>query len=70
MDESIRRLYRSETDRMLFGVCGGLGDYLRIDPTIVRLLCVALFFLTGPGVVVAYLVFALVVPEAASEESA
>lgn len=69
MDETVRRLYRSETDRMLFGVCGGLGEYLRLDPTIVRLLVVALAFLTGPAVVIAYLVFALVVPEAPTEES-
>jgi phage shock protein C len=32
----MRNLYRSETDKMLGGVCGGLGAYLRIDPTFVR----------------------------------
>lgn len=70
MEEPVRRLYRSQSDRMLFGICGGLGEYLRIDPTIVRLLLVALVLLTGPAVVVAYLAFALVVPEAPSEQGA
>jgi phage shock protein C len=55
---------------MLFGVCGGLGGYLAIDPTIVRLLALALLFTTGTGVFIAYLVFALVVPEATIEETA
>lgn len=55
---------------MLFGVCGGLGEYLAIDPTIVRLLVLASLFITGPGVFIAYLVFALVVPEAPVQESA
>lgn len=64
MNESIQRLYRSRDDRMLFGVCGGLGEYLRVDPTLIRLIVVALIFMTGPGVFIAYLIFALVVPEA------
>lgn len=64
MNESIQRLYRSRDDRMLFGVCGGLGEYLRVDPTLIRLIVVALIFMTGPGVFIAYFIFALVVPEA------
>ena len=67
--DDIRRLYRSQTERMLFGVCGGLGQYLTVDPTIVRLVFIALAFATGPGALIAYLVLALVVPEAPMPEA-
>jgi phage shock protein PspC (stress-responsive transcriptional regulator) len=39
-EKNIRRLTRSRTERMIGGVCGGLGAYLEIDPTLVRLLFV------------------------------
>ena len=38
-----RQLYRSDTNKILFGVCGGLGEYFNIDPTIIRLGCIRLF---------------------------
>ena len=57
-----RRLLRSSKDRMLWGVAGGLGEYLRVDPTLVRLgFAVATFF--GGFGLIAYLVMAVVVPE-------
>ena len=55
-------LTRSMKDRMFAGVCGGLGDYLGMDPTVIRLIFVLLFFVTGPGVLLAYLIMALIVP--------
>ena len=55
-----KRLYRSDTDKMLFGVCGGLGDYFNVDSTILRLLW-AIFTCMGPGVI-AYLVAAVIIP--------
>lgn len=61
MAEDVKRLYRSQRDRMLAGVCGGLADYFGIDPAIIRLLFVFLALAGGPGVLV-YLVFWLVVP--------
>jgi phage shock protein PspC (stress-responsive transcriptional regulator) len=57
-----RRLLRSSSDRMLWGVAGGLGEYLRIDPTWVRLGFAAAAIFGGFGVI-AYLVMAVVVPE-------
>lgn len=58
-----RRLYRSIRDRKIFGVCGGLGDFLGIDPTIVRLLFVLLTLsFVGFGIV-AYLILTIVAPE-------
>lgn len=58
----VKRLYRSRKDQMLAGVCAGLGDYLNIDPTIVRLLFVALALAGGPGII-AYLILMVVTPE-------
>ena len=56
-----KRLYRSRTNRMIWGVCGGLGEYFNIDPTIVRLIAVLTVFLSGFGII-AYIVLAVVVP--------
>ena len=56
-----KKLYRSRTDKKLCGVCGGLGKYFDIDPTLVRL-AVVLLSLFGCGVI-AYIVAALVIPE-------
>ena len=56
-----KRLYKSKTNRVIAGVCGGLGDYFNIDPTLVRLLLV-LLGCTGSGII-AYLVAAIIMPE-------
>ena len=64
MNTNYRPLQRSTSNRMIAGVCAGIGEYTNMDPTIVRLLAVLLFFLTGPGVLVAYLAMALIIPEA------
>ena len=61
MMEPDKRLYRSESNRMIAGVAGGLGAYFANDPTIVRLGFVALAFLGGSGIV-AYLVAWIIVP--------
>ena len=63
MNTNYKTLTRSTSNRMLAGVCAGLGDYLGIDPTIVRLLAVLAFFTGFSGIVLVYLVMALVVPE-------
>jgi phage shock protein C len=62
-ETSYRRLYKSRRDRKLFGVCGGLGEYFDIDPTLVRILFILLTFLSfGTGIVM-YLAMAIFVPE-------
>ncbi len=55
-----KKLYRIEQGKMLCGVCGGLAEYLNLDPTIVRLLAV-LLCCTGTGVV-AYIAAAIIMP--------
>lgn len=57
----MKRLYRSRKNRMICGVCGGVGEYLNVDPTVIRLLVLLLGF-TGTGLV-AYIVAAVIMPE-------
>lgn len=63
MDNGYRKLTRSTSNRMICGVCGGLGEYLNVDPTIIRIIWLfcALAGL-GTGAVI-YLIAAIVVPE-------
>ncbi len=61
-----KRLTRSRTNRMIFGVCGGLGYYLGIDPTIIRVVFVLLAF-TGFGIL-AYLILAIIAPVEESQK--
>ena len=62
MTGEYRKLYRSRKERMIAGVCGGLGEYFSIDPTLVRLLFVIGTLFGGPGLL-AYLIMLVVVPE-------
>ncbi len=57
-----KRLYRSRTERQIAGVCGGLGNYLGIDPTVMRLLFILGLVFVG-GTLLAYIVLAIVIPE-------
>ncbi|MFH1639923.1 MAG: PspC domain-containing protein [Chloroflexota bacterium] len=61
-----KRLFRSRTDQMIWGVCGGLARYFDIDPTIVRLIFVLSIFIGGAGIWV-YLILTLIVPQERSE---
>ncbi len=63
-----KRLYRSRDDRMIWGVCGGMGKYFDIDPVIIRVIMVLLIFAGGAGIV-AYLILAIVVPLESSQAS-
>ncbi|MFP3155248.1 PspC domain-containing protein [Lachnospiraceae bacterium ZAX-1] len=58
-----KKLFKSRNNRVLCGVCGGLGEYFNVDPTIIRLLLVLLACGAGSGIV-AYLVAAIIMPEA------
>lgn len=58
----MKRLYRSRTNKVIAGVCGGLGKYLDIDPTILRILFLASIFLGGAGFIL-YIIAWIVVPE-------
>ena len=57
-----KKLYRSNTNKKIAGVCAGLAEYLNIDPTIIRLIWALVALFAGAGII-AYLVCALVIPE-------
>lgn len=57
-----RKLYRSTKDKVIAGVCGGLGEYFSIDPTIIRIVF-AIFALSGGVGVLAYIVFWVIIPQ-------
>ncbi len=64
MSNQYQKLYRSRENRMLGGVCGGLGEYFDIDPTLVRVLFVFGAFLGIPGaLLLIYLVMLILVPQ-------
>ncbi len=56
-----KRLYKSNTDKMVDGVCGGIAEYFQIDPTLVRLAWV-LFCAAGGSGFLAYIIAAIVIP--------
>lgn len=56
-----KKIYLSNTNKKLGGVCGGLGEYFNIDPVFVRILWVLSIFLHGVGLL-AYLIAWLVIP--------
>lgn len=57
-----KRLTKSKTEKKIFGVCGGIAEYLDVDPTIVRLIWAGSVIVFGVGVI-GYLAAALILPE-------
>lgn len=57
----MRRLTRSSNDKMLLGVCGGIAEYLGVDPTLIRLAWVVLAAVFGTGIL-AYIICAIIMP--------
>lgn len=58
----MKKLYRSQNDRMLAGVCGGIAEYFGIDSAIVRIITVGLVFFGGMSIWV-YILAALFIPK-------
>lgn len=58
-----KKIYRSSTDRIISGVCGGLGEYLNIDPSIIRLFWVLLSVLSNSSGILIYIICTIVIPE-------
>lgn len=57
----MNKIYKSETDRMIEGVCGGIAEYFGIDSTLVRLALIAFCALGGSGFIL-YLIAAIIIP--------
>jgi phage shock protein PspC (stress-responsive transcriptional regulator) len=60
-NQQTKQLYRSRTDKILGGVCGGIAEYFHVDPVLIRVLWVILIFIMGTGIL-AYLVAWLIIP--------
>jgi phage shock protein C len=59
----LRRLYRSQEHRIVFGICGGLGEYFNLDPVLIRIGWLLLSFFSGGAGFLIYLVLLFVIPE-------
>jgi phage shock protein C len=57
-----KRLYRSRNDRVVAGVCAGLGHYFNLDPVLIRVIAVVLGFMSFGTVLLLYLALALIIP--------
>ncbi len=57
-----KRLYRSRNDRVISGVCAGLGQYFNVDPVLMRVLAVVLGFVSFGTALLLYVVLALIIP--------
>ncbi len=64
----MKKLQRSTTNKIFFGVCGGLAEYLGLDPVAVRLVFILLTLFGGMGVV-AYFIAVIIIPEASRDQS-
>ncbi len=56
-----KKVYRSESDRLIAGVCGGLADYLEIDPVLIRLIWAGVTFFAGSGILL-YILACIIIP--------
>ncbi|MFT4105799.1 MAG: PspC domain-containing protein [Lacrimispora sp.] len=61
MEDNQKKLYRSDTDKMLCGVCGGIAEYFNVDATLIRLLWALLTCMGGAGII-AYIIAAVIIP--------
>lgn len=57
-----RRLTLSKTNKMISGVCGGIGQYFKIDPTIVRIIFILLFFIFLSSPIFIYIILWIIIP--------
>ena len=69
MSEEVRKIYRLSSDQMVGGVCSGVGQYFEIDPTVIRLMFIAGFFMNPPTAAFLYLLLLVLVPIEPSSES-
>jgi len=58
----MKPLYRSQNNKIMAGVCGGIGEYLDLDPTVIRILWLLFMFMGGSGIL-AYIIALLIMPK-------
>jgi phage shock protein PspC (stress-responsive transcriptional regulator) len=71
METEVKRLYRSDRNRVFAGICGGLGEYLNVDPVLLRLIWLLVVIFTGvvPGLV-AYIIGIFIIPRSSTHPTA
>jgi len=57
-----KKLYRSQGDRVIAGICGGIGEYFNVDPTLIRLIWIFGSLIWGAGII-AYIIAWIIIPE-------
>lgn len=62
-----KKLYRSNTQKMLTGVCGGIAEYFNTDVSLVRLITLILCVVFGPGILI-YIAAAIIIPERTDDD--
>lgn len=58
-----KKLYRSKKNRIIAGVCGGIGEYFNVDPTLIRLLWLLISVMSAGSGLVAYIIAWIIIPE-------
>jgi phage shock protein C len=59
----MNKLYRSKKNKIIAGICGGIGEYFKIDPTLVRLLWLLISVMSMGAGLVAYIIAWIIIPE-------
>ncbi len=67
MADEIKKLHRSRKDRMIAGICGGLGEMFSIDPTLIRLIAALIGLFTVGTAILVYVLGWIIIPEAPAE---
>jgi len=65
----MKRLYRSKKEQMLGGICGGLAEYIDVDPSIIRLICVVLIVISWGLFLLVYIAAWIIIPESPEEST-
>ena len=63
MPEEVKRLYRSSKDKILGGVCGGIAEYLNVDPVVIRLVWILLTLLSMGAGLLGYIIAWIIIPK-------
>ncbi|WP_292380027.1 PspC domain-containing protein [Methanosarcina sp. UBA289] len=58
-----KKLYRSKKNRIIAGVCGGIGEYFNVDPTLIRLLWLLISVMSAGSGIIAYAIAWIIIPE-------
>jgi len=67
MAEKVKKLYRSRTDKMIAGICGGFGEIYSLDPTLIRLVYALITIFSAGTALIVYILGWIIIPEAPAE---